>query len=65
VREHYIWMGVRKKESIFPILKVPRQWPLVLLVEAVHIIGIIIFFFFTFLFIFLNITPEELHYGKI
>jgi hypothetical protein len=32
--------GVRKKESIFPVLKVPRQCPLVLLVEAAHMIGI-------------------------
>jgi hypothetical protein len=31
---------VRKKESIFPVLKVPRQCPLVLLVEAAHLIGI-------------------------
>jgi hypothetical protein len=36
---HYIG-GVRKKETIFPVLKVPRQCPLVLLVEAAHIIGI-------------------------
>jgi hypothetical protein len=38
---------VRKKEFIFPILKVPRQCPLVLLVEAAHFIGI------RFLFIYL------------
>jgi hypothetical protein len=30
---------VRKKESVFPVLKVPRQCPLVLVVEAAHIIG--------------------------
>jgi hypothetical protein len=38
--------GVRKKESVFPVLKVPRQCPLVLLVEAAHIIGIRLFIFF-------------------
>jgi hypothetical protein len=38
-----------KKESIFPVLKVPRQCPLVLLVEAAHMIGIR---FFTILFIY-------------
>jgi hypothetical protein len=53
---HYIWGGeARKKETIFPVLKVPRQWPLVLLVEAAHVIGIRFF----------NITPEGLHYGEI
>jgi hypothetical protein len=31
---------VSKKESIYPVLKVPRQCPLVLLVEAAHIFGI-------------------------
>jgi hypothetical protein len=34
------WGGVRKKENIFPVLKVPRQCPLVLLVKAAHMIGI-------------------------
>jgi hypothetical protein len=55
----YIWGGgdgVRKKETIFPVLKVPRQCPLVLLVEAAHMIGIRIFY---------NIMPEGLHYGEI
>jgi hypothetical protein len=46
---HYMWGGgVRKKEPIFPVLKVPRQCPLVLLVEAAHVNGIrflIILFF--------------------
>jgi hypothetical protein len=37
---HYILGGIRKKETIFPVLKVPRQCPLVLLVEAAHMIGI-------------------------
>jgi hypothetical protein len=46
--------GVGKKESIFPVLKVPRQCPLVFLVEAAHMIGIIIV-----------ITPEGLHYAEI
>jgi hypothetical protein len=47
---HYIWCGgIRKKESIFTVLKVPRQCPLVLLVEAVYMIGT------RFLSIFLNI----------
>jgi hypothetical protein len=32
--------GVGEYENIFPILKVPRQCPLVLLVEATHMIGI-------------------------
>jgi hypothetical protein len=40
---HYILGGVRKKETIFPVLKVPRQCPLVLLVETAHMIGIIFF----------------------
>jgi hypothetical protein len=31
---------VRKKESIDPVLKVPRLCPLFLLVEAAHLIGI-------------------------
>jgi hypothetical protein len=52
--------GVRKKETIFPVFKVPRQCPLILPVEAAHMIGIrffIIFFFY--------VTPEGLHYGEI
>jgi hypothetical protein len=36
---------VRKKESIFLVLKVPRQCPLVLLVEAAHLIGIRFYLF--------------------
>jgi hypothetical protein len=48
---------VRKKESIFPVLKVPRQCPLVHLVEAAHFIGIRFYFF--------KITPEGLHYCEI
>jgi hypothetical protein len=48
---------VRKKESIFPVLKVPRQYPLVLLVEAAHFIGNRFYLF--------NITPEGLHYCEI
>jgi hypothetical protein len=47
---HYILRGVRKKETIFPVLKVPRQCPLVLLVEAAHMIGIR---FFIYLFVFM------------
>jgi hypothetical protein len=50
---------VRKKESIFPVYKVPRQCPLVLLVEAAHIIKI------KFIYLFINITPEGFHYGEI
>jgi hypothetical protein len=42
----------RKKKSIFPVLKVPRQCPLVLLVEEMHIIGIR-FFYLLLYFIFL------------
>jgi hypothetical protein len=57
---HYIWEGVRKKESIFPVLKVPRQYPLVLLVEAAHIIGTRFFILF---YLFFDIIPEGLHYG--
>jgi hypothetical protein len=37
---HYILGGVREKETIFPVLKVPRQCPLVLLIETAHMIGI-------------------------
>jgi hypothetical protein len=33
-------LGSKKKETIFPVLKVPRQCPLVLLVEAAYMIGI-------------------------
>jgi hypothetical protein len=40
VRDTTFWGGVRKKETISPVLKVSRQCPLVLLVEAAHIIGI-------------------------
>jgi hypothetical protein len=36
---------VRKEESTFPVLKVPRQCPLVLLVEAAHLIGIRLYIF--------------------
>jgi hypothetical protein len=36
---------VRKTESIFPVLKIPRQCPLVLLVEASNIIGIRFYLF--------------------
>jgi hypothetical protein len=65
---YYTWGGgggIRKKESIFSGLKVPRQCPLVLLVEAVHIIGIrFLNFFLVFIYSF-NITPEGLHYSKI
>jgi hypothetical protein len=46
---HYIFGGVRKKESIFPVMKVPRQCPLVLPVEAAHIIGIRFFIFYFFI----------------
>jgi hypothetical protein len=43
---HYIWgEKERKKESIFPVLKVPRQCPLVLLAEAAHFIGIRFYLF--------------------
>jgi hypothetical protein len=35
--------GVRKKETIFPVLKVHRQSPLVLLVKAAHMNGISFF----------------------
>jgi hypothetical protein len=45
---------VRKKESIFPVQKVPRQCPLVLLVEAAHFVGNSFYLF--------NITPERLQY---
>jgi hypothetical protein len=48
---------VRKKESIFPVLKVSRQCPLVLLVDAAHFMGIRFYLF--------NITPEGLHYSEI
>jgi hypothetical protein len=37
---HYIWKGGRQ-ETIFPVLKVPRQCSLVLLIEVMHMIGII------------------------
>jgi hypothetical protein len=58
---HYIWGGgVRKKESIFPVWKVPRQCPLVLLVEASYIIRIIFIIIISF-----NVTAEGLHYGEI
>jgi hypothetical protein len=40
--------GVRKKETIFPVLKVPRQCPLVLLVEAAHMVGIRFFIIIIF-----------------
>jgi hypothetical protein len=36
---------VRKKVSIFPVLKVPRQCPPVLLEEAAHFIGITFYLF--------------------
>jgi hypothetical protein len=45
VRDTTFWGGVRKKETIFPVLKAPRQCPLVLLVDAAHMIGIRLFFF--------------------
>jgi hypothetical protein len=48
---HYIWGG---EESIFPVLKVPRQCPLVLLVEVRHMIGINYF-----------MMLEGLHYSEI
>jgi hypothetical protein len=47
---HYILGGVRKKETIYPGLKVPRQCPLVLLVEAAHMTGIRFFIIFLFIF---------------
>jgi hypothetical protein len=40
VRETLYLGGVRKQEYILPVLKVPRQCPLVLLVEAARMIGI-------------------------
>jgi hypothetical protein len=42
----YFWgeeSEVRKKGTIFPVVKVPRQCPLVLLVEAAHLIGMKVF----------------------
>jgi hypothetical protein len=53
VRDTRFWGGVRKKETIFPVLKVPRQCPLVLLVEGAHMVGIrffIILFFYIFIY---------------
>jgi hypothetical protein len=35
---HYIWGA--GQETIYPILKVPRQCPLILLVEVMHMMGI-------------------------
>jgi hypothetical protein len=50
-------------------LKVLRQCPLVLLVEAAHMIGIrffiIILFIYLFIIYFFYVTPERLHYGEI
>jgi hypothetical protein len=40
--------------STFHVLKVPRQYPLVLLVEVMHMFGINVF-----------ITLEGLHFGEI
>jgi hypothetical protein len=71
VRDTRFWGGVRKKETIFPVLKVPRQCPLVLLVEAAHTIGIRFFIIFLNIFIFylfiifFYVTPEGLHYREI
>jgi hypothetical protein len=45
VRDTTFGGGARKKEFIFPVLKVPRQCPLVLLVEAAHLIGIRFYLF--------------------
>jgi hypothetical protein len=43
-----------KKGSIFPVLKVPRQCPLVLRVEAAHMIGIQIFnYYYYYYYLFL------------
>jgi hypothetical protein len=47
---HYILGGVRKKETIFPVLMVPRQCQLILLVEAAHMIEIRFFIIFLFFF---------------
>jgi hypothetical protein len=42
------------KKILFPISKVPRQCPLVLLVEVLHMIGINFY-----------MMLERLHYGEI
>jgi hypothetical protein len=36
------WEG--GQETVSPVLKAPRQCPLVLLVEVMHMIGIVLFF---------------------